>query len=83
DDFAQKINFRGDMVCKVELASRFMLAYATASDAYNQNIEGTGERRERRMLNLNLAPAPSIRDTLSTPHSSNIFIVMETVGTSM
>ncbi|GMT34968.1 hypothetical protein PFISCL1PPCAC_26265, partial [Pristionchus fissidentatus] len=46
EDFAQKINFRGDMVCKVELGSRYMLAYATASDAYNHDLGG--HRREKR-----------------------------------
>ncbi|GMS91408.1 hypothetical protein PENTCL1PPCAC_13583, partial [Pristionchus entomophagus] len=35
--------------------------------------EGTGERRERRIRSLNLAPAQSIRGTPSTPHSSNIY----------
>ncbi|KAF8363654.1 hypothetical protein PRIPAC_90577 [Pristionchus pacificus] len=42
DDFAQKINFRGDMVCKVELGNRFILAYATATDAYNHDLAGRG-----------------------------------------
>ncbi|GMR46838.1 hypothetical protein PMAYCL1PPCAC_17033 [Pristionchus mayeri] len=49
DDFAQKINFRGDMVCKVELGNRFMLAYATATDAYNHDLAGL--RREKRVTN--------------------------------
>ncbi|GMT02958.1 hypothetical protein PENTCL1PPCAC_25132, partial [Pristionchus entomophagus] len=46
EDFAQKINFRGDMVCKVELGSRYMIAYATASDAYNHDLGGN--RRDKR-----------------------------------
>ncbi|ETN82607.1 ground-like domain protein [Necator americanus] len=30
DDFAQKVHFRGDLICKVELGGRYMLAYAAA-----------------------------------------------------
>ncbi|CAJ0583260.1 unnamed protein product, partial [Mesorhabditis spiculigera] len=29
EDFAQKIHFKGDLVCKVELGGRYMLAYAS------------------------------------------------------
>ncbi|ETN81041.1 hypothetical protein NECAME_17948 [Necator americanus] len=29
NDYAQRVNFRNDLVCKVELAGRYMLAYAT------------------------------------------------------
>nr|CAD2208673.1 unnamed protein product [Meloidogyne enterolobii] len=32
DDFAQKIHFAGDLVCKVELGGKYMLAYATVKD---------------------------------------------------
>ncbi|KAK5983016.1 Ground domain-containing protein [Trichostrongylus colubriformis] len=30
DDFAQKVHFSSDLICKVELGGRYMLAYATA-----------------------------------------------------
>src|SRR4051812_32141808 len=33
DDFAQKVHFMGDLVCKVELGGKYMLAYATVRDA--------------------------------------------------
>ncbi|KAI3420840.1 hypothetical protein GPALN_014459 [Globodera pallida] len=33
DDFAQKIHFYSDLVCKVELGGKYMLAYATVKDA--------------------------------------------------
>uniref|UniRef100_A0A914HSD9 Ground-like domain-containing protein n=1 Tax=Globodera rostochiensis TaxID=31243 RepID=A0A914HSD9_GLORO len=32
DDFAQKIHFYSDLVCKVELGGKYMLAYATVKD---------------------------------------------------
>ncbi|KAK6025206.1 ground-like domain protein [Ostertagia ostertagi] len=30
DDFAQKVHFSSDLICKVELGGRYMLAYANA-----------------------------------------------------
>ncbi|KAI1716430.1 ground-like domain-containing protein [Ditylenchus destructor] len=32
DDFAQKIHFHGDLVCKVELGGKYMLAYGSIRD---------------------------------------------------
>ena len=32
DDFAEKIHFMGDLVCKVELGGKYMLAYASVKD---------------------------------------------------
>uniref|UniRef100_A0A915CMK9 Ground-like domain-containing protein n=1 Tax=Ditylenchus dipsaci TaxID=166011 RepID=A0A915CMK9_9BILA len=33
EDFAQKIHFNGDLVCKVELGGKYMLAYGSVRDA--------------------------------------------------
>ncbi|EYC31456.1 hypothetical protein Y032_0004g2163 [Ancylostoma ceylanicum] len=38
DDFAQKVHFRGDLVCKVELGGRFMLAYVAARDLQEDQL---------------------------------------------
>ncbi|TKR81655.1 hypothetical protein L596_015493 [Steinernema carpocapsae] len=39
DDFAQKVHFHNDFVCKVELGGRYMLAYATAKDVQQAQLE--------------------------------------------
>ncbi|KIH62233.1 hypothetical protein ANCDUO_07485 [Ancylostoma duodenale] len=41
-DYAQRVNFKKDLVCKVELAGRYMLAYATP--------EHDGDRAKREDL---------------------------------
>ncbi|XGW35329.1 hypothetical protein V3C99_018941 [Haemonchus contortus] len=35
-DYAQRVNFGGDLVCKVELAGRYMLVYATPTRGSNR-----------------------------------------------
>ncbi|KAK0406226.1 hypothetical protein QR680_018445 [Steinernema hermaphroditum] len=39
EDFAQKIHFHGDYVCKVELGGRYMLAYGTAKDVQQGQLD--------------------------------------------
>uniref|UniRef100_A0A0N4W0J2 Ground-like domain-containing protein n=1 Tax=Haemonchus placei TaxID=6290 RepID=A0A0N4W0J2_HAEPC len=43
-DYAQRVNFGGDLVCKVELAGRYMLVYATPTRGGNRvkrDLSGT------------------------------------------
>ncbi|KAF8384492.1 grd-9 [Pristionchus pacificus] len=70
EDFAQKINFRGDLVCKVELGSRYMIAYATASDAYNHDLGG--HRRDKRETNGEFEWSAGTIDSWHSIHSSFI-----------
>ncbi|KJH48898.1 ground-like domain protein [Dictyocaulus viviparus] len=42
DDFAQKVHFNGDLICKVKLNGRFMLAYATARDVHEEQLSPIG-----------------------------------------
>ncbi|KAI6191328.1 Ground-like domain protein [Aphelenchoides bicaudatus] len=37
EDFAQKVHFNGDLICKIELGSKYMLAYATAGHKNGAN----------------------------------------------
>uniref|UniRef100_A0A1I7YGD6 Ground-like domain-containing protein n=1 Tax=Steinernema glaseri TaxID=37863 RepID=A0A1I7YGD6_9BILA len=60
EDFAQKVHFSGDMVCKIEIDGKYILAYATpyhadkAVDpevlAGRKKIEGEGEARTGELL---------------------------------
>uniref|UniRef100_A0A0N5AKN9 Ground-like domain-containing protein n=1 Tax=Syphacia muris TaxID=451379 RepID=A0A0N5AKN9_9BILA len=36
EDFAQKIHFSADLVCKIELGGKYVLAYATAENAFGR-----------------------------------------------
>ncbi|GMR34005.1 hypothetical protein PMAYCL1PPCAC_04200, partial [Pristionchus mayeri] len=68
DDFAQKVNFRGDLVCKIELGNRFMAAYATNSDAYNHDLGG--QRREKREANGEFEWSSGTEDSWHSVHST-------------
>ncbi|GMR33740.1 hypothetical protein PMAYCL1PPCAC_03935, partial [Pristionchus mayeri] len=70
EDFAQKINFRGDMVCKVELGNRYMLAYATASDAYNHDLGG--HRRNKREMSEDFEWSSGTAESWHSIHNSFI-----------
>ncbi|GMS82835.1 hypothetical protein PENTCL1PPCAC_5010, partial [Pristionchus entomophagus] len=47
EDFAQKITFRGDLACKIEMGGKSMVAYATDSDAYNHDLSKPSRRSKR------------------------------------
>ncbi|RCN49999.1 ground-like domain protein [Ancylostoma caninum] len=55
DDFAQKVHFRGDLVCKVELGGRFMLAYVAARDLQEDQLPPLSTHRPitEEQFNLN------------------------------
>ncbi|WKY06092.1 hypothetical protein Q1695_006358 [Nippostrongylus brasiliensis] len=42
DDFAQKVHFSNDLICKVELGGRYMLAYATARNVQERGLPPVG-----------------------------------------
>ncbi|GMS90681.1 hypothetical protein PENTCL1PPCAC_12856, partial [Pristionchus entomophagus] len=67
-DFAQKINFRGDMVCKIELGNRYMLAYATDTDAYNEGLGGY--KKSKRAANDEFEFGAGTWDSWHSVHSS-------------
>uniref|UniRef100_A0A8R1HI90 Ground-like domain-containing protein n=3 Tax=Caenorhabditis japonica TaxID=281687 RepID=A0A8R1HI90_CAEJA len=46
EDFSQKIHFKRDLVCKVEIEGRFILAYATPEDVVPEKIIPTVPSRE-------------------------------------
>ncbi|CAJ0609627.1 unnamed protein product [Cylicocyclus nassatus] len=46
-DYAQRVNFKKDLVCKVELGQRYMLVYATPSgDRMKRNEDGFNTTEE-------------------------------------
>ncbi|CAI2354496.1 unnamed protein product [Caenorhabditis sp. 36 PRJEB53466] len=45
-DFSQKIHFKKDLVCKIEIDGRFILAYATPEDVEKEKIIPTVPSRE-------------------------------------
>lgn len=47
DDFAQKIHFAGDLVCKVELGGKYMLAYATVKDVSRVLVAEPGDQQQQ------------------------------------
>lgn len=46
EDFSQKIHFKKDLVCKVEIEGRFILAYATPEDVEQEKIIPTVPSKE-------------------------------------
>ncbi|VDP50389.1 unnamed protein product [Heligmosomoides polygyrus] len=42
DDFAQKVHFSNDLICKVELGGRYMLTYATARNLQENGLPPLG-----------------------------------------
>ncbi|VDO61497.1 unnamed protein product [Haemonchus placei] len=47
DDFAQKVHFSGDLICKVELGGRYALAYATARTVQEYQLPPINNRPQQ------------------------------------
>ncbi|VDK42422.1 unnamed protein product [Cylicostephanus goldi] len=43
DDFAQKVHFRGDLICKVETNGRYLLAYVAARGVQEPQLPPLGD----------------------------------------